>query len=182
MLKYALLGFLTYGDMTGYDLKQNLDHSTQFFWQAEQSQIYRTLKGLEADGLVTSQVEEQDDRPNKRIYHLTEAGHVDFHNWVSTPTQDISLHKDAFLLKVFFSAENDRDEFRAQLLLQRRLHERQADLYREDIAKLIQVASTEHNKQAALFWEATRRFGERYTQMYIAWINDVLDMLDNTTD
>ena len=51
-LRYALLGFLGLDSMTGYELKQNLDRSTQQFWHAGLNQIYPTLKQLEGDGLT----------------------------------------------------------------------------------------------------------------------------------
>lgn len=181
MLKYALLGFLSYQPMTGYDLKQNLDNSTQFFWQAQQSQIYRTLKQLEDEGLVASQVEPQDDRPDRRVYELTDAGLADFRAWLTTPIADMSLHKDGFLLKLFFSGGADRAELRAQLLLHRRLHGQQGALYNREIQAFIQRTVTEHPEMAqnAQLWEATRRFGERYTRMYVEWIDEVLALLDS---
>jgi len=52
-LKHTLLGFLAYGAMTGYDLKKNMDSSTQFFWHAGLSQIYPALKRvLDVDTVV----------------------------------------------------------------------------------------------------------------------------------
>ena len=76
MLKYALLGFLSYQPQTGYELKQVIDQSVQYFWQAKQSQIYRTLKALEEEGLVASQVEPQEGRPDRRVYAIKESGHA----------------------------------------------------------------------------------------------------------
>ena len=52
MLKYALLGFLHYGPMSGYELKRRMDNSITHFWHAKLSQIYTTLKDLQAGGLV----------------------------------------------------------------------------------------------------------------------------------
>ncbi len=43
-LKHALLGFLNYGSMTGYELKKIFDPSIGHFWNAELSQMYPTLK------------------------------------------------------------------------------------------------------------------------------------------
>ncbi|MCP4361467.1 MAG: PadR family transcriptional regulator, partial [Chloroflexi bacterium] len=77
MLKYALLGFLNYQPMTGYEIKQMIDVSTANFWHAKQSQIYTTLKKLEADNLAVSHVEAQEGRPDRRVYNITETGRVD---------------------------------------------------------------------------------------------------------
>jgi len=183
-LKFALLGFLSYGEMTGYDLKQCLDNSTQFFWQAKQSQIYRTLKQIEDEGLVVSHIEQQDDRPDKRIYQLTQAGLAEFRQWIAAPIQDVSLHRDAFLLKIFFSGAADRSELRAQLLLHRHLHERQGALYNDEIQGFIEqvIQAKPDLKDNALFWNATRRFGELYTAMYVTWIDEVLALIDQPRD
>ena len=52
MLKFALLGFLNYTPMTGYELEGWINASTGNFWHAELSQIYKTLKQLEKSGEV----------------------------------------------------------------------------------------------------------------------------------
>ena len=50
-LKHAILGLLTIQPMTGYELKHEaFDTSIAHFWQADQSQIYRTLDRMESDG------------------------------------------------------------------------------------------------------------------------------------
>jgi len=51
-LEHAILGFLDYGPMSGYDLKKTFDDSVNHFWTAQQSQIYRALKKMVGDGWV----------------------------------------------------------------------------------------------------------------------------------
>jgi len=38
-LQHAILGFLNYKSLTGYDLKKIFDTSVRHFWAADQSQI-----------------------------------------------------------------------------------------------------------------------------------------------
>ncbi len=59
-LSHAILGFLEYGPMSGYDLKKNFDQSVAHFWSATQSHIYKALEDLESQGLVKSQVIQQE--------------------------------------------------------------------------------------------------------------------------
>ena len=73
-LRYALLGFLNLGPMTGYDLKKQLDRSTQNFWHAGLNQIYPTLKKMDDEGWITSSLEPQDGRPDRVVYQLSETG------------------------------------------------------------------------------------------------------------
>ncbi|HNF95132.1 MAG TPA: PadR family transcriptional regulator, partial [Anaerolineales bacterium] len=85
MLKYALLGFLSYSPLTGYELKQRMDSSTNNFWNANLSQIYTSLKSLEEDGWVKSKIQAQDDKPDKRIYTLTDEGLSSLKAWLEEP-------------------------------------------------------------------------------------------------
>ena len=50
MLKHGILGLLNYGDMTGYEIKDVFEHSLNFFWTAQTSQIYRELQTIEKKG------------------------------------------------------------------------------------------------------------------------------------
>ena len=75
-LGYALLGLLAREPLSGYDLAQRLKGRVGFFWQARHSQIYPELGRLEAAGLVRHAVVEQQDRPDKKVYTIAEAGTV----------------------------------------------------------------------------------------------------------
>ena len=51
-LGFGILGFLNYGPMSGYDLVKAFESSLQFFWHAQNSQIYLELKKLEKKGYI----------------------------------------------------------------------------------------------------------------------------------
>ena len=103
-LKHALLGFINYGPMTGYELKKFFDTSVAHFWNAELSQIYPALKQLEGDGLVEMKVDVQEDRPNRKVYHLTETGYAEIARWLEEAVPE-RFTKDEFLTKLFFCGE-----------------------------------------------------------------------------
>jgi len=73
-LEFAILGFLHYHPYSGYDLKKAFDASVRHFWPADQSQIYRTLGRLTEQGLAEMEVIEQTERPDRKVYHITQAG------------------------------------------------------------------------------------------------------------
>lgn len=77
-LTYGILGFLSYGSMTGYDLAKAFGCSVNFFWNAQTSQIYRELGRMEGEGLVASELVLQTQRPNKKLYSITEKGRESF--------------------------------------------------------------------------------------------------------
>ncbi|MBC2716124.1 MAG: PadR family transcriptional regulator [Desulfobacteraceae bacterium] len=179
MLKYALLGFLKYNAKTGYELKQTMDTSTSHFWHAKQSQIYTTLKKLEEAGQVSSLLEHQESRPDRRVYTITESGIKALQEWLAKPVTDPETVKHTLLLKLFFSANQEKQFLLAQLGLQRTLHEQQMEHYQSETKDIIKevAASVPALKQDAHMWEATRRFGELYEEMNLKWINETISML-----
>ena len=110
MLKYGVLGLLSYGDMTGYEIMAIFRDSLAFFWNASTSQIYRELQHLEDRGLATSCVQEQDGRPNRRVYSITEAGRGELSCWLDCgedgALSDLRM-RFPLLLRLFFMGEAD---------------------------------------------------------------------------
>lgn len=179
MLKYALLGFLTYRNSSGYDLKQLMDVSTSNFWHAKQSQIYTTLKKLEKNGLVTSHVEPQDGRPDRRIYEITDAGREDLDLWLVQPIMNLELRKEKLLLKLFFSANLDTEKVLTQLRLHKSLHEANLTKYQTQTKEVIALFSASDDMaRNGKYWESTRRFGEMYEEMYLRWVNETIEKLE----
>jgi DNA-binding PadR family transcriptional regulator len=75
--RYALLSALTEGSGHGYELIQRLEERTGGRWKPSPGSVYPTLQLLEETGLVRS--EQRDD---KRIYEITEAGQTELANRV----------------------------------------------------------------------------------------------------
>ncbi len=114
-LQYGILGLLQYAPMTGYNLKKLFDESINNIWEASLSQIYRELGTLEKNGLVTSQIEQQDDRPDKKIYSISEEGKKAFNTWlVNFPDKFRSPKRDEFMLRMFFGAQLGKTEMKKQ--------------------------------------------------------------------
>jgi len=180
MLKYVLLGFLNYTPMTGYELKQFMDESTSNFWHAKQSQIYTTLKKLEADGMVESHIEAQEGRPDRRVYEITEAGRNDLDLWLAQPEISLEKRKETLLVKLFFSANTDKERLLTQLRLQRDLHQRQKEQYEtatKGVISQIAEGMPQLQKDAEL-WDATRRFGIMFEEMCIRWLDETIEEVE----
>ena len=180
VLKYVLLGGLSYQPLTGYQLKQFVDSSTRHFWFAQTSQIYRTLDMLEKEGLLTSEIQEQDTRPDRRLYHITPTGRADLQTWLAELMIEISPAKDSLLVRLFFSAQLDKETVLTQLRLQRSLHQRQLSLYRNEIVALINESTQQRPelKRDALFWDVTRRNGELVEEAYVRWLDETIQRIE----
>lgn len=122
----VILGFLRYGPASGYDLKEQVDRSVGHFWTVSYGGLYPALHRLVEDGLVVLEAEEG----RRKVYGLTPKGRGAFEDWLQTSYSG-SVVKDGFLLRLFFSTEQELAGLRPQL--QRRvaeLTETQAELRR----------------------------------------------------
>lgn len=175
-LRYALLGFLNLGPMTGYDLKKQLDRSTQNFWHAGLNQIYPTLKKMEDEGWITSVVEPQDARPDRVLYHMGETGRQEMMEWLAQPLAELPRGRHAGLLKLFFAGYLERDEALTQLRAQLELHRDQLAAYDETRRLIAGVAAQEPRlERAAVFWELVRDLGEKNERMYVDWLEKAIE-------
>jgi DNA-binding PadR family transcriptional regulator len=117
-LRHALLGFLSIRPLSGYDLKRYFDASVRHFWTADQAAIYRALGDLEAEALVRHERIAQSSRPDRKVFHLTEAGRAALDTWLATPTPSIP-RREPLLVQLFFAGriapEALRDLLRAEL-------------------------------------------------------------------
>ena len=176
MIKYILLGLLNYQPMTGYDLKQTIDHSVSHFWHAYHSQIYTQLRQMEADGWVTSEFVYAQGQPDRRVYALTDAGRIEFKTWLDQSLTGMSPIKEELLVRLFFSARRDKKSVLAELYLQRELHQKKRIEYHD----LSGEFSEENRKRMpqlesdAAYWKMTLNMGIGYEEMYIEWLNQAI--------
>lgn len=174
-LKHTLLGFLTYGPRTGYDLKKEMDHSTQFFWYAALSQIYPTLKQMEDDGWVESRSEAQEGRPDRVVYYATEPGQAAFLEWLQEPVGELPRYKDAAVLKLFFAGQLDKDAILHHLRIQLDLHRARLRQYKDEIGPYVeQVIESSQQAREGVMWRLVQGLGERYEQTSVAWLEDAI--------
>lgn len=83
-IKYVILGFLSETPLTGYDLKKKFASSEVFHWSGNNNQIYRSLVELHDEQLVTLEVQQQDNKPPRKVYTITEQGRAALHQWMVT--------------------------------------------------------------------------------------------------
>ena len=102
-IKHALLGLLAQGPQHGYDLKTAFEADLSPDSPLNFGQVYTTLERLERDGLVSHHVVTQEERPDKKVYRLTDAGAVELERWLATPSSSaLDLRNETFL-KLFLA-------------------------------------------------------------------------------
>ncbi|MGC0327783.1 DNA-binding PadR family transcriptional regulator [Streptomyces sp. SAI-170] len=112
-LRHALMAALLRGEASGYDLAKEFDASVANFWTASPQQLYRELERMEGDGLIAARVVEQQRRPNKRLFSLTEAGHEAVRAYVAQPPAKPTAIRDELMVKVQCADVGDLDAVRA---------------------------------------------------------------------
>ncbi|GGS81791.1 PadR family transcriptional regulator [Streptomyces cinerochromogenes] len=88
------------GEASGYDLAKGFDATVANFWMTTPQQLYRELERMEAEGLVSARVVQQERRPNKRLFSLTEAGREAVRAYTAEPPGRPPVIRDELLVKV----------------------------------------------------------------------------------
>jgi PadR family transcriptional regulator AphA len=97
----AILGTLSLGPKTGYEIKAMVDRSTRFFWAASYGQIYPELKRLADAGLIEGTEASQGAR-KRTEYRLTAAGEEALRQWLGSPPEIYEMRHEG-MLKLFFA-------------------------------------------------------------------------------
>ncbi|OGV73273.1 MAG: hypothetical protein A3K19_14420 [Lentisphaerae bacterium RIFOXYB12_FULL_65_16] len=85
LVKPAALMLLVGKDMHGYDIVRRLTDLPTFKGERPNSAgVYRTLRAMEAEGLITAAWELSESGPAKRRYRMTKDGHACVEKWVET--------------------------------------------------------------------------------------------------
>jgi Predicted transcriptional regulators len=186
-LQFAILGLLTYNSMTGYDLKTLFDKSINHFWKASLSQIYRELTALEQKGYVSSMILPQEDRPDKRVYSITEEGEKAFQKWLSDfPESLIAPKRDEFLLRIFFGAKLGKHELKSQFI--RYIEERKAfqQSYEEMKKQFGRLITQNVDKKTifeiekeACYWRFTVKRAQIINEASIRWAEECIKELES---
>ncbi len=102
--RYTVLGVLTLGPKSGYDIKKFIERSIANFWRESYGQIYPTLKQLDSEGLVSHKVQDQPGRPDRIVYRITQKGRRELRSWLVQPIE-IEIPRHELLLKLFFGTQ-----------------------------------------------------------------------------
>lgn len=157
----VILGLIRLGARTGYDIKQTIEVSTRFFWNASYGQIYPELRRLERAGLVESDPDPVSGR-KRTLYNLTPAGEQALHAWLTGPG-DLFDMRDEALLKLFFGDLLAPEEVLANLRRAREGWEQVLELFRSIEARRPEM---EHGYT---YPKKTLDFGIAFVHWMIDW-------------
>ncbi len=159
----VILGFLSQGEMSGYEIKAEVDVSTRFFWAASYGQIYPELKRLSEAGLIAGSDQPQGGR-KRTVYRLTDSGLAALRDWLRRPPEMLELRHEG-MLKVFFAdalPAGERASTLRAMVAQHREHAAQLELTKESL-------EAEGERDESSWCDLVLRFGLDFNEWVIDW-------------
>lgn len=169
-IQQAILGFLSWRPLTGYDLKKLFADSALFYWSGNSNQIYRSLVELHGQGLVSSQVEHQETGPSKKVYTITPQGQAELQRWLQSAPEPPQL-RNAFLVQLAWADTLDADTLDA--LLARYEHEVQMQALMSQEEKRRGRINPARTPREAYLWERIADNWIGFYQNELAWVRSV---------
>jgi PadR family transcriptional regulator AphA len=170
----SLLGVLSLGPMSGYEMRQFMEHSTGNFWSESYGQIYPALKGMLRTGLVEVAESATEGHPAKKVYSITAAGEARLKEWLGVPAVP-RPNRHALLIKVFFGDRAEQGVIASQIAEWRKRYVSDLERY-EKIVPRLQADGAGH--PGLPFWTMTVRYGIAEARMVIAWCDETLAELE----
>lgn len=177
MLKHGILGLLNYGNMTGYEIMIVFRDSLSYFWQAQTSQIYRELQVLEKNGWIQANHIEQNNKPDKNLLSITDAGRKELKKWLQED-ESKGMIRNQLLLKTFFRGECSIDENIEYFKSIPKNEQVFPDGTNELIEKNRKYQQNIGDPLKALYWKFTVDFGLMYEKMLKEWSENCLHELE----
>lgn len=130
-LKHAILTLLETEPGSGYDLLKHFKGSLGYFWNAKHQQIYQQLKKLNEEGYITCEREAQHDKPDRKVYNITEKGIEALADWLAAPTKPNKIN-DALLVKIYGGHLCEEGELYEEL-------ERHCEIHKQTLEELLTI-------------------------------------------
>jgi len=180
-LKHGLLGLLNYEPMTGYELDKEFKESLAYFWQAKPQQIYRELNAMEQSGWLISERVPQEERPNRRVYTITDKGESEFFDWLSSPKSDIqnaTRVKSVFFMRLFFAGETNKKQA-LDLLYSYREQCLESVGEMERVNEAMEQTDVLYDPEKAIYWKLIAMNGEIMRKARLEWVQKAISILES---
>jgi DNA-binding PadR family transcriptional regulator len=100
-LHHAVLALLSDRPAHGYELKTSFEQAVGDQWGGLNiGHLYQILDRLSRDGLIASERQPQQVKPDRVIHRLTPAGRAELDRWLAEPAVPARGYRDDFFLKI----------------------------------------------------------------------------------
>lgn len=166
-IKFAILGFLSWMPLTGYELKKLFADSELFHWSGNNNQIYTTLVQLHNENLVTKEVQHAESGPSSKRYTITDEGMAELKQWVLSQPE-LPQIRNSFLTQLAW----------ADLLSSEELDRLLAQYEEEVYVKLLMLREQSQRKlvlpertvREAALWQAIKGNQLSFYETELSWV------------
>lgn len=178
--RYAILGVLSIAPGSGYDIKKNCDKGIAYFWNENFGHIYPVLKKMEKDGVIEKSVEQNEGRPPRNVFHITQKGRDELISWLMSPIEPAPQRLE-LLLKLTFAKIAPADNIIKELQRVKEGHaKRLEDFYK--IEKDYMNNEKVKSDKGYPYWLSTLRYGIYDAQFRIKWCEETIERLKAYTE
>ena len=171
---YAVLGLLSRGEMSGYDIKKLANHTIKyFFWSPASSQIYAELKRLTSMNYAQEKRVHQEHRPDKRLYRITTSGQEALRAWIEDIDLTPDVLKSTLLLKLFFGHHSSPSVVVEHLTLRRK----QA---LENLVRFEEIEGHLANEDRGFYHYITLKATIAHTHAELVWLEFAIEELNRS--
>lgn len=170
--RYAILGALTHGARSGYDLRRFFEENLGSFWRESYGQIYPILRTLQAEGLVEPAPGEATRR---KPYRITDTGRDALATWLAQPVT-LEVGRVEILLKLFFISRAPSGTAQSHLRAFRAEHAARLARYDAVARRLDDDLADEPDVR---YWRATLAYGRQLSRAMLAWCDEAQAILQD---
>ena len=168
----VILGLLAHDNLTGYDIKKQIDGAISFFWKGSFGSIYPALNDMEKQGLVKRKKSDNTGGREKIVYQITPKGKTALKTWLNDEKATNDLKYET-LLKMYFGGAEDRSvTIRNIEIFENQIKENLEVLriYKENLEKVL-------DQEDHIHYYLTVTFGMETYGAYLRWCTKAKKML-----
>ena len=173
--RYAILGVLITAPGSGYDIKKNCDTGISYFWNENFGHIYPVLKQMEKEEVITKRVEQNEGKPNRNVYSITQKGRDELYQWLMRPIEP-SPQRIELLLKLTFAKLVPAEVIIEELELIKAKHSKSLEDFRQKENGFFCDDRVKKDKGYP-YWLSTLRYGILDAEFRIRWCEETIERL-----
>ncbi len=172
--RFAILGVLGFGAMSGYDVKKLIERSIAHFWNESYGQIYPVLNRLASNGYAERRREKQRGKPDRHVYSLTATGREELARWLAVPARHEPFRSE-LLLKLFLGSAGAAADSVAQIAHYEAAQRELLETY-VAIERRLRVELAGHPQLP--FSLVTLHYGQHRCRAMLAWCAESIHALE----
>jgi PadR family transcriptional regulator AphA len=120
----------------------------------------------------------QDDRPDRKVYHITSAGRAALIEWLAGPPQ-VSEARSAVLIQVFFMGQLSNEEILKRFEGYTHIMKMVLDQYDQVPTNVEEIYTDVKSERERFFWMLTLENGICNMRANLEWAESVIERLKN---